>query len=109
MNNKSNLLAQGALPSPSCTKTDFGCIPNDPIGFTSSLYSIGLGLIGGVAVLFIVFGGYQILTSQGDPEKLRQGKKYIYYAIAGIILAFGGLTLYQTIGSNILRIPGFTR
>lgn len=102
-------LADGPSPTPGCTQTDFGCIPNDPIGFTTSLYTIGLGLIGAVGVLFIMFGGYQILTSQGDPEKLRQGKRFIYFAIAGLVLAIGGLTLYQTIGANVLRIPGFVR
>jgi hypothetical protein len=84
------------------------CIPTDAIGFSTALYSIGLGLIGGVGVLFVMYGGYVILSSQGNPEQLRKGKSYIYFAIAGIVLAFSGYALYQAIGSNILRIPGFT-
>ena len=46
-----------ALPCPSGTVTDLGCIPNDLNGFIAKFYSIGLSLIGGVAVLFIIYGG----------------------------------------------------
>ncbi|MEK7573356.1 MAG: hypothetical protein AAB531_02920 [Patescibacteria group bacterium] len=89
------------------TSTDIGCIPNDPIQFASKFYAIGLGLIGGVAVLFIIYGGYIILTSQGDPAQLEKGKSYIYYAIAGVLLAIFGFVFVQVIAVNVLRIPGF--
>jgi len=89
--------------------TDIGCIPTDPIGFVSKTYGIGLGLIGGIALLFIIFGGYIILTSAGDPAKLSSGKSFIYYAIAGLLLAIFGYVFIQVIAVDILRIPGFNR
>ena len=91
----------------SCTPTDLGCIPNDFIGFVSSFYGIGLGFIGGVAVLFIMYGGYVILTSQGNPQALNKGKSYIMYAIIGLLLAILGFVFIQVIGANVLGIPGF--
>lgn len=101
-----SVMAQG--PQPSCQPTDLGCIPtDDPVEFTSRVYGIGLGFIGGVALLFIILGGYQILSSQGDPEKLRKGKNMIFYAVIGIVLAVLGFGFYQIIGADILRIPGF--
>ncbi|MDP3987605.1 MAG: hypothetical protein Q8P80_00470 [Candidatus Levybacteria bacterium] len=87
--------------------TDLGCIPNDPIGFVAKFYGIGLGLIGGVAVLFIIFGGYTILTSQGNPSELNKGKSYIYYAIVGLLLAIFGFVFIQVIAVDILHVPGF--
>ena len=99
----SNLLALVST----CTNTDLGCIPNDPVQFASRFYSIGLGLIGGVAVLFIIFGGYTILTSQGDPSQLEKGKSYIYYAIGGLLLGIFGFVFVQVIAVNVLHIPGF--
>lgn len=91
------------------TKTDLAgiCVSNDPIGFASDIYGYGLGLIGGVAVLFVMYGGFVILTSQGDPVRLARGKQYIFFSIVGIILAVSGLAVYQLIGGDILQIPGF--
>lgn len=88
--------------------TDFGCIPSDPIGFVSRFYSIGLGLIGLVGLAFLIIGGYHILMSQGDPEKLNTGKSYITYAIIGILLAIFGFVFIEIIVGDILKIPGFT-
>ncbi len=91
-----------------CSPTDLGCIPNEPIPFVAKFYGIGLGLIGGVAVLFIIYGGYIILSSQGNPENLNKGKSYIMYAIIGLLLAIFGFVFIQIIAVDVLKIPGFS-
>jgi len=88
--------------------TDLGCISNSPIGFVEQLYSWGLALIGMVALLFMIYGGYQILTSRGDPEALEKGRGYILYSIIGLIMAVFGFVILQIIAGDILRIPGFS-
>lgn len=90
-----------------CTPTELGCIPNDPVGFVSSFYGIGLGLIGGVALLFLIWGGYILLSSQGNPEKINNGKSYIFYSIAGLLLAIFGYVFIEVVIVDILRVPGF--
>jgi glucose uptake protein GlcU len=87
--------------------TDFGCIPNDPVGFVERFYGIGLGLVGLVALIFIIVGGYFIMTSQGDPSKLQIGKSYITYSIVGVLLAIFGFVFIEVITGDILQIPGF--
>lgn len=111
-------LAEGESPAPvpvaGCESaeyvdTDFGCVPlRSPIKFAVYIYNIGLGLIGGVGLLSIMYGGYLVMTSRGDAYQIKQGQRYIYYAIGGIVLAFLGLAVYQIIGGDVLRIPGFT-
>lgn len=88
-------------------QTDFGCIPKDPIGFVEKIYNIGLLFIGPTVFLFLIFGGYFILTSHGDPERLQKGKNFIFYSIAGALLAIFGVVFIEVIAKNILRIPGF--
>ncbi len=90
------------------TWTELGCIPNTVPGFVSKFYAIGLGLIGGVSLIFIIYGGYIIVTSRGNPDKLNNGKSYIYYAIAGLLLAIFGYVFIQVIAVDVLRIPGFS-
>lgn len=87
--------------------TDLGCLPSDPVGFIQRFYGIGLSLIGMVALLFLIYGGYHVMTSGGNPDQLQKGKEYIYYAIAGILLAVFGFVFVEFVAGGILRIPGF--
>lgn len=84
-----------------------GCVPTDTAGFVSQFYGIGLGLIGGISILFIIVGGYFILISQGDAVKLATGRSYITYAVIGLLLAIFGFAFTHIIAVDILRIPGF--
>ncbi len=88
--------------------TEVGCLPTDPIAFVSSFYVIGLSLIGGVALLFMIFGGYVILTSRGNPNQVNVGKSYIFYAILGLLLAIFGYLFIEVGLVDILHIPGFS-
>lgn len=88
--------------------TDLGCLPNDPIALVGKFYGFGLSIIGGISLLLLMYGGYVILTSQGNPENLGKGKSYMYYAIGGLMLAIFGYSFIKLIVVNILHIPGFT-
>lgn len=96
-------------PTPQCELTDFGCIPDDPLGFAAKIYSIGLGFIGSIALVFIIYGGYLILTSQGDQLKLGKGKSYIVSAVIGLVMAIAGFAIYQIITVDVIKLPGFSR
>jgi len=88
--------------------TDFGCFPNDPVGFVQKFYGIGLGFVAGIALLALIWGGYSIMTSRGDPYRVNIGKSYIYYAIAGLLLAIFGYVFIQAVLVDILHVPGFS-
>lgn len=89
--------------------TDLGTIPCSPTGFAQTIYTVGLMFIGAVALLFIVYGGYLILTSQGSPDAVAKGRSYITYAIIGVVLAISGYALYQIVALNVLKLPGFSK
>lgn len=88
--------------------TEIGCLPTDPIAFIARFYGVGLSLIGGVSMLFIIIGGYVILTSRGNHEQLNVGKGYIFYAIIGLLLAIFGFVFIQIIVVDLFHIPGFS-
>lgn len=89
--------------------TDFGCFPNDPVGFAQRFYGIGLAFIGGLSLLVLMYGGYAIMTSKGDPRRLNIGKSYIIYAVGGLLLAIFGYVFIEVVLVDILRIPGFAK
>jgi hypothetical protein len=39
-----------------------------------------------VAVIFIMLGGYTIITAGGSTEKVETGKRWILYAIVGLVV-----------------------
>lgn len=88
--------------------TDLGCFPNDPIGFVQKFYPVGLGFVGGIALITLILGGYVILTSQGNPMKVNAGKQYIFYSIIGLLLAIFGYVFIQVVLVDILKVPGFS-
>lgn len=87
--------------------TDLGCIPNDPLLFVQKFYGIGIGLIGGICLLFLMYGGYVLITSEGNTRQVQKGKEYILYALLGIILAIFGFVFMEFIAVSLFHIPGF--
>lgn len=88
--------------------TAIGCIPvqdtNEFIGFILK-WAIGIG--GGIAFLLIIFAGFQIMTSAGNPERLQAGRELLTSAIAGLILLVFSVFILRIIGVDILQLPGF--
>ena len=64
-------------------------------------------ITGGLALLYLMYGAFIILTSQSDPERLNYGRRVVMGAIIGLIFALSSVFIVNIIGSGILRIPGF--
>jgi hypothetical protein len=87
--------------------TAIGCIPTDPSGLLETLLRFGIGLAGGIAFLLIILGGFQMMTSAGNPEGLNAGRELVGSAVTGLILIIFSVFLLRVIGYDILGIPGF--
>jgi len=88
--------------------TAFGCIDTNPSSFIGSVLKVAIGIGGGIAFLLILFGGFQILTSAGNPEQLTAGRELVTSAITGLLLVIFSIFLLRLVGFNILGIPGFS-
>jgi len=87
--------------------TAFGCLPTDSGTFVTTLLGFGSGIAGGIAFLLIIVGGFQIVMSAGNPEKLNEGKELVTSAIVGLLFIIFSIFLLRFIGVDILAIPGF--
>jgi len=93
------------VPVVSCIPTAIGCIDfRSPNEFVNNILRLAIGLAGGIAMLLIIFGGIQILTSAGNPEKIQAGKELITSAIAGLTLIVFSVFILRIIGVEILDI-----
>lgn len=66
------------------------------------LYDLSL-IAGYVAIIFIIVGGYQFLTSSGEPGKAARGKKTLTSAIVGLVIALLAAIIMNTISSIIIK------
>lgn len=64
------------LPSTAATNTQL-----------NQLLSVVFGILGVVAVIFLVIGGIQFMTSGGNSEQTNKAKNTILYALIGLAIA----------------------
>lgn len=104
------------VPQPGTHYTVFGCIKTNIGDFTqtgaaSSLVQVLLNLIfttaGGVAVLYIVYGAFLIITSQADPERLAYGRRVVMGSIIGLVFVLMSVLIVNLLANGILTLPGF--
>jgi hypothetical protein len=88
--------------------TAIGCVPTEPKALIQGLVKIAVGAGGGIALLLMVWGAFQMITSAGNPETLKKGKDTFTSAIVGLLFAIFSILILQIIGVQILAIPGFT-
>ena len=92
--------------SGSCTYTDeikesvYGCTIgsdriNDAGNAVGTILSIIIGALGIVAVIFVVMGGIQYMTSAGDATKLKRAKDTILYACIGLAICVLSFAITQ--------------
>ncbi len=75
--------------------------------FLLSIQNWLLGLVGGLAALFIVYGGFLYITSGGNKERIDTAKKTLTYAILGLLLvALAGVILNVLTGGFLTSIFG---
>jgi succinate dehydrogenase/fumarate reductase cytochrome b subunit len=52
----------------------------------SNLVKVIFGFSAALAILFVIIGGLQMITSAGNGEKVEKAKKTLTYAIYGVII-----------------------
>ena len=51
------------------------------------------GVIGIVAVIFVVIGGYKYTVSQGEPSRVQQAKNTIMYSLIGLVITLSAFAI----------------
>jgi hypothetical protein len=70
-----------------------------PIGL--AILDMLLRLAGLVAVIFLIYAGFQYITSQGEPDKTTQAKDGIINALVGLGIAMVATALVAFIASRL--------
>jgi len=65
-----------------------------------------IGLLGIIAVLIILYGGYVYMTSAGNPEKIEQAKKILRNAIIGLLIILSSFAIVSFILNYLIVATG---
>lgn len=88
--------------------TALGCIPTENLTeFVKWFLRWAIGIGGGIAFLLILWSGFQIMTSSGNPDKLKAGQEQLTATISGLLFLLFSVFLLRLIGLDILQLPGF--
>jgi hypothetical protein len=86
--------------------TAIGCIPiSDTNAFIGFILRWAIGIGGGIAFLLILYAGFMIMSSSGNPERLKAGQELLTSAIAGLIMLIFSVFILRVIGVDILGLP----
>lgn len=99
--------------------TQLGCVDTSVSSFQDAgaaggvlnfiLTRVIFPITGVLAFMSIIYGAFLLAMSQDDQMQIQQGRRYIYGGIIGALFTFSVVLIVNTIGSDILRIPGFSR
>jgi hypothetical protein len=90
--------------------TAIGCIPYNNIAEFAGFFikwSIGIG--SGIAFLLILYAGFMVMTSTGNPQRLKAGQELLTAAITGLVMLIFSVFILRVIGVDILKLPGLSQ
>lgn len=106
-----SLATLGLLPASVFAATSLPTVtPVTPSGnldiasvLTTVIYWI-LSLSGGIAVLFLILGGLQYITSSGNKDRAEAAKQTILYAVIGLVVIALSFVIVAFVAQNIGKV-----
>lgn len=90
---------------PASVKEAAGCSGNEDElpKMITSIVSAVIGAAGIVAVIFVVIGGVNYMTSAGDAGKVEKAKKTIIYALIGLVICALSFVIVNFVIAKLLQ------
>jgi len=68
------------------------------------LINVFASVMGFLAVGMIVYGGFMLLTAQGDPARIKRGKDVVLYSVIGVILVMLAYAIVNFVMNSGIKI-----
>ena len=68
--------------------------------FVGNIFNIIIGILGIVAVVGIIVGGYQFVTSRGDPGQTVKARNILVFSVVGLIVALLSFAIVNFVINN---------
>jgi len=78
----------------------------DPRETAARIIRAGLGLLGIVAIVIVLWGGILWMTAGGDTDKVASAKKVLFSGIIGLIIILSAFAIAQFVLNQLLQATG---
>ena len=68
----------------------------------SSIVSVIWKIFVGIAVIMFMVAGIKFLTSYGDPEKIKEARRFVIWGSIGIVVAIMGYSIVQVLKDIVI-------
>ncbi|MBU0647548.1 hypothetical protein KJ855_00030 [Patescibacteria group bacterium] len=75
--------------------------------YVQDFYIFSIWLIAGISIIMVVFGGYQMIVSSGNPEAINKGRNTIISALVSLALLVLAYTILRIISPQIVEGHSF--
>lgn len=75
---------------------------NSPQQLIGQVINSVLGIVGSIALLMFIWGGFLWMTAAGNDEKIQQGKKTLTWSALGLVVIFSSYALVSYLIKNIV-------
>lgn len=69
-----------------------------PLDILNALIPYIFAFAGAILMLYIIAGGFKLMTSQGKPDEVEKGKMMIANALVGLLLIFASYWILDLVG-----------
>jgi len=98
VNAKGGLSDPVTLTNPLGTKDNLNPTPQEFIG---RIIKAILGIVGSLALVMFIYGGFNIMTAAGTAEKVEKGKQILVWATIGLIVIFTSYALVKFVFTSL--------
>jgi cysteine-rich repeat protein len=81
---------------------------DDIIVIIARLIRTAITMVGVVAVVFIIFGGFMWMTAGGNPDRLKKAKSILTNAIIGLLIVFSSFAIVQFVLNSLVDATSST-
>jgi hypothetical protein len=74
---------------------------NDIMSIVISVSGWILGIVGSLALLMFVYGGFMFLISAGSSDKIGQAKKILVAAVIGLVIVFSSYMIIRFVAQAV--------
>lgn len=81
---------------------------DDTICLFSQMIRLFLGVVGLIATVFFIYGGFVFLTSGGNADQVKKGKETLFWATIGIVVIILSWVIIQFVLNTLVDQAGRT-
>ncbi len=70
-------------------------------GLAARLIGVILSVVGSIALLMFIWGGFQWLSSAGEPDRVKKGKETLKWAVIGLAVILMAYVMVNAVVSGL--------